>query len=88
MKHKQWKRWTAALAAAAILFTPLATRAQTPDTTQQPQATGKPDATQKPVDGPAQTGDTAHLMGYVVALAAAAALLAGAAVVAKRRNRG
>ena len=58
-----------------------------PETSQKPDATDKPDATQKP-DGPAQTGDTAHLMGYVVALAAAAALLAGAAVVAKRRNRG
>ena len=58
-----------------------------PETSQKPDATDKPDATQKP-EGPAQTGDTAHLMGYVVALAAAAALLAGAAVVAKRRNRG
>lgn len=30
MKHRTWKRWTAALSAAAILFTPLATRAQSP----------------------------------------------------------
>ena len=58
-----------------------------PETSQKPDATDKPDATQKP-EGPAQTGDSAHLMGYVVALAAAASLLAGAAVVAKRRNRG
>ena len=32
MKHRTWKRWTAALSAAAILFTPLATRAQSPGT--------------------------------------------------------
>lgn len=30
MKHRTWKRWTAALSAAAILFTPLATWAQSP----------------------------------------------------------
>jgi len=58
-----------------------------PETSQKPETTDKPDATEKP-EGPAQTGDSAHLMGYVVALATAAALLAGAAVVAKRRNRG
>ena len=58
-----------------------------PETSQKPDATDKPDATQKP-EGPAQTGDSAHLMGYVVALATAASLLAGAAVVTKRRNRG
>ena len=31
MKQRQWKRWTAALSAAAILLTPMATQAQSPD---------------------------------------------------------
>lgn len=37
MKQRQWKRWTAALSAAAILLTPMATQAQSPDeeTTQK-----------------------------------------------------
>ena len=30
-KQRQWKRWTAALSAAAILLTPMATQAQSPD---------------------------------------------------------
>ena len=86
MKHKQWKRWTAALAAAAILFTPLATRAQTPDTTQQPLATDKPAATQQPDTVP-PTGDAGQLMVYVAAMGAAA-LLMGAAVAVRKRKEG
>ena len=31
MKQRQWKRWTATLSAAAILLTPMATQAQSPD---------------------------------------------------------
>ena len=31
MKQRQWKRWTAALSDAAILLTPMATQAQSPD---------------------------------------------------------
>ena len=31
MKQRQWKRWTAALSAAAILLPPMATQAQSPD---------------------------------------------------------
>ena len=57
-----------------------------PDATNQPEATQKPQVTEKPSSVP-QTGDSAHLMWYVAALATAVSLLAGAAVaVRKRRN--
>ena len=35
-----------------------------------------------------QTGDNAHMMGYVLATLAAASLLLGAVVVEKRRRNG
>ena len=56
-----------------------------PETTKQPEATQKPQITEKP-DSVPQTGDSAHLMWYVAALAAAVSLLAGTAV-AVRKHR-
>ena len=50
-------------------------------------ADGAPEATQKPENNVPQTGDSAQVMVYVVALAAAVCLLSGATVVA-RKNRG
>ena len=50
-------------------------------------AGGAPEATQKPENNVPQTGDSAQVMVYVVALAAAVCLLSGATVVA-RKNRG
>ena len=158
MKQRQWKRWTAALSAAAILLTPMATQAQSPDqettqinhaltgtatandtetndwgadkaidgivnrdetnkqnqsrwstngaktsamdgltaggapetsdkpeTFQKPESTDKPQATEKPENVP-QTGDSAQLMVYVVALAAAAVLMGTTVVVRRRRS--
>ena len=111
MKQRQWKRWTAALSAAAILLTPMATQAQSPDqettqinhaltgtatandtettdkpeTSQEPETTDKPQATEKPENVP-QTGDSAQLMVYVAALAAAALLMGTAVVVRRRRS--
>ena len=158
MKQRQWKRWTAALSAAAILLTPMATQAQSPDqettqinhaltgtatandtetnywgadkaidgivnrdetnkqnqsrwstngaktsamdgltaggapettdkpeTSQEPETTDKPQATEKPENVP-QTGDSAQLMVYVAALAAAALLMGTTEVVRHRRS--
>ena len=158
MKQRQWKRWTAALSAAAILLTPMATQAQSPDqettqinhaltgtatandtetnywgadkaidgivnrdetnkqnqsrwstngaktsamdgltaggapessdkaeTSQEPETTDKPQATEKPENVP-QTGDSAQLMVYVAALAAAVMALGAVTVVRKRRS--
>ena len=158
MKQRQWKRWTAALSAAAILLTPMATQAQSPDqettqinhaltgtatandtetnywgadkaidgivnrdetnkqnqsrwstngaktsamdgltaggapetsdkpeTSQKPESTDKPQTTEKPENVP-QTGDSAQLMVYVAALAAAAVLMGTTVVVCRRRS--
>ena len=51
-------------------------------------AGGAPEATQKPENNVPQTGDNAHMMGYVLATLAAASLLLGAVVVEKRRRNG
>ena len=56
-----------------------------PDATKQPEATQKPQITEKP-DSVPQTGDSAHLMWYVAALAAAVSLLAGTAVVMRKHR--
>lgn len=62
MKQRQWKRWTAALSAAAILLTPMATQAQSPDqettqinhaltgtaTANDTETSDKPEASQNP----------------------------------------
>ena len=58
-----------------------------PEATDQPQTTDKPQTTEKPENNVPQTGDSAQVMVYVVALAAAVCLLSGATVVA-RKNRG
>ena len=52
-----------------------------PETTDQPQTTEKPEG-----EKPAQTGDSAQLMGYVAALATAVMAL-GAVTVVRRRRR-
>ena len=64
-----------------------------PETTDQPEATDKPEGTQKPdatekpdTEGPAQTGDSAQLMLYVAALAAAVAVLGAVTVMRRRRS--
>ena len=59
---------------------------QNPETTDQPQTTDKPQATEKPENNVPQTGDSAQLTVYVVALAAAVCLLSGATVVARKRH--
>ena len=51
-------------------------------------AGGAPETTQKPENNVPQTGDNAHMMGYVLATLAAASLLLGAVVVEKRRRNG
>ena len=51
-------------------------------------AGGAPEANQKPENNVPQTGDNAHMMGYVLATLAAASLLLGAVVVEKRRRNG
>ena len=58
-----------------------------PEATDKPQTTDKPQITEKPENNVPQTGDSAQVMVYVVALAAAVCLLSGATVVA-RKNRG
>ena len=58
---------------------------QAPETTDKPQSTDKPQATEKPENVP-QTGDSAQLMVYVVALAAAAVLMGTTVVVRRRRS--
>ncbi|HIQ61898.1 MAG TPA: hypothetical protein IAD31_09975 [Candidatus Enterenecus faecium] len=55
-----------------------------PETSQKPENTDKPQATEKPENVP-QTGDSAQLMVYVAALAAAAVLM-GTTVVVRRRH--
>ena len=57
-----------------------------PETTDKPESTDKPQATEKPAEKPAQTGDSAQLMLYVAALAAAVVALSTATVVRKRRS--
>ena len=57
----------------------------TPEASQNPEATDKPQATEKPENVP-QTGDSAQLMGYVAALAAAVMVLGAVTVVRRRRN--
>ena len=57
-----------------------------PEATDQPQTTDKPQTTEKPENNVPQTGDSAQLTVYVVALAAAVCLLSGAAVVARKRH--
>ena len=56
-----------------------------PEASQNPEATDKPQATEKPENVP-QTGDSAQLMGYVAALAAAVMVLGAVTVVRRRRN--
>ena len=56
-----------------------------PEASQNPEATDKPQATEKPENVP-QTGDSAQLMVYVAALAAAAVLMGTAVVVRRRRS--
>ena len=51
-------------------------------------AGGAPEATQKPENNVPQTGDNAHMMGYVLSTLAATSLLLGAVVVEKRRRNG
>ena len=58
-----------------------------PEATDKPESTDKPQATEKPAEKPAQTGDSAQLMGYVAALAAAVVLLTGAFAL-RRKNQG
>ena len=55
-----------------------------PETTAE--STDKPQATEKPAEKPAQTGDSAQLMLYVAALAAAVMALGVVTVVRKRRS--
>ena len=57
----------------------------TPEASQNSEATDKPQATEKPENVP-QTGDSAQLMGYVAALAAAVMVLGAVTVVRRRRN--
>ena len=56
--------------------------------TDKPETSQKPEATQKPENKVPQTGDNAHMMGYVLSTLAAASLLLGAVVVEKRRRNG
>ncbi|WP_158096708.1 family 20 glycosylhydrolase [Pseudoflavonifractor sp. An176] len=53
-----------------------------------PETTDKPEATQKPENNVPQTGDTAHMMGYVLSALATASLLLAVVVVEKRRRNG
>ena len=64
-----------------------------PETTDKPESTDKPEATDNPQtiqkpegEKPAQTGDSAQLMLYVAALAAAVMALGAVTVVRKRRS--
>ena len=59
-----------------------------PEVTDKPETSQKPEATQKPENKVPQTGDNAHMMGYVLSTLAAASLLLGAVVVEKRRRNG
>ena len=60
---------------------------ETPNATDKPESTDKPDATQKPEgEKPAQTGDSAQLMLYVVVLGAAVMVLSTVTVVRRRRS--
>ena len=59
-----------------------------PEATEKPETTQKPEATQKPENNVPQTGDTAHMMGYVLSALAAASLLLAVVVVEKRRRNG
>ena len=56
-----------------------------PETSDTPEASQNPEATEKPENVP-QTGDSAQLMGYVAALAAAVMVLGAVTVVRRRRN--
>ena len=56
-----------------------------PEASEKPQNTDKPQTTQKPENVP-QTGDSAQLMVYVVALAGSVSLLTGAAYVTRKRR--
>ena len=58
-----------------------------PEATDKPQTTDQPQTTQKPETNVPQTGDSAQLMGYVVALASAVYLLTGAFAL-RRKNQG
>ena len=60
---------------------------QKPEQTQAPETTDQPQTTQKPETNVPQTGDSAQLMGYVVALASAVYLLTGAFAL-RRKNQG
>ena len=57
-----------------------------PEATDKPESTDQPQATEKPAEKPAQTGDSAQLMLYVAALAAAVMALGAVTVVRKRRS--
>ena len=60
---------------------------ETPNATDKPEGTDKPDATEKPEgEDPAQTGDSAQLMLYVVVLGAAVVVLSTVTVVRRRRS--
>ena len=59
-----------------------------PETTDKPETSQKPEATQKPENNVPQTGDCAHMMGYVLSALAAASLLLAVVVVEKRRRNG
>ena len=59
-----------------------------PEATDKPETTQKPEATQKPENNVPQTGDTAHMMGYVLSALATASLLLAVVVVEKRRRNG
>ena len=64
-----------------------AIRGLTTESGETPNATDKPDATEKPEgEDPAQTGDSAQLMLYVVVLGAAVVVLSTATVVRRRRG--
>lgn len=56
-----------------------------PEASEKPENTHKPQATEKPEDVP-QTGDSAQLMGYVAALAAAVVVMGSTMVVRRRRS--
>ena len=57
-----------------------------PEVSEKPETTDKPQTTEKPENNVPQTGDSAQVMVYVVALAAAVCLLSGATVVARKRH--
>ena len=57
-----------------------------PEATDKPESTDQPQATEKPAEKPVQTGDSAQLMLYVAALAAAVMALGAVTVVRKRRS--